>query len=86
MSDEELETSATVAVFQESRDHKLKQNQLQLDLSDGTDGTTDTQTHTDTGCEYHNRRNLYAIWTGAIKLFSETKNLRKYFLSEILDC
>lgn len=47
MSDEELETSATVAVLQESRDNKLEQNQLQLDLSDWTDGTTDTHTQTD---------------------------------------
>ena len=40
MLDDELETSTTVAVLQESRHHKLKENQLQLDLTNRADGTT----------------------------------------------
>ena len=42
MLDDELESSTTVAVLQESRHYKLKENQLQLYLTNRADGTTCT--------------------------------------------
>ena len=49
--DEELDASSAVAVLQESGDHKLEQNQLQLNLSYWTDGTTHTYTHIGKECK-----------------------------------